>query len=73
MNRTIKETAAKCFHYQSHDQLKTHLQTFLMAYNFTKRLKALKGLTTGGIQPVRVIGPSGKYRLIPPPPSGLNP
>ncbi|MGH6836164.1 MAG: IS481 family transposase, partial [Methylocella sp.] len=31
--------------YQSHDHLKPHLHTFLMAYNFAKRLKTLKGLT----------------------------
>jgi transposase InsO family protein len=45
INRTIKEATVKRFHYASHDQLKAHLQTFLMAYNFAKRLKALKGLT----------------------------
>ena len=45
MNRTIKEATVKRYHYQSHDQLKTHLQTFLMAYNFARRLKTLKGLT----------------------------
>lgn len=45
MNRTIKEATVKRYHYQSHDQLKTHLQTFLMAYNFSRRLKTLKGLS----------------------------
>jgi len=45
MNRTIKEATVKRYHYQSHEQLKTHLQTFLMAYNFARRLKTLKGLT----------------------------
>jgi len=45
MNRTIKEATVKRYYYQSHDQLKTHLQTFLMAYNFARRLKTLKGLT----------------------------
>ena len=45
MNRTIKETTVKRYHYGSHAQLKEHLQTFLMAYNFAKRLKTLKGLT----------------------------
>ncbi len=33
------------YHYDSHAQLKEHLQTFLMAYNSAKRLKTLKGLT----------------------------
>ena len=45
MNRTIKEATVKRYYYQSHDQLKNHLQTFLMAYNFARRLKTLKGLT----------------------------
>ena len=45
MNRTIKEATVKRYHYRSHDQLKSHLQTFLMAYNFARRLKTLKGLT----------------------------
>jgi transposase InsO family protein len=45
MNRTIKEATVKRYHYGSHDQLKQHLQTFLMAYNFAKRLKTLHGLT----------------------------
>lgn len=45
MNRTLKEATVQRYHYQSHDQLKAHLQTFLMAYNFARRLKTLKGLT----------------------------
>lgn len=45
MNRTLKEATVKRYHYSSHEQLKTHLQTFLMAYNFARRLKTLKGLT----------------------------
>jgi transposase-like protein len=45
MNRTIKEATVKKYYYQSHDELKKHLHTFLMAYNFSKRLKTLKGLT----------------------------
>ena len=43
MNRTIKEATVKRYYYQSHDHLKQHLHTFLMAYNFAKRLKTLKG------------------------------
>ena len=31
------------YHYNSHDELKVHVQTFLMAYNFARRLKTLKG------------------------------
>ncbi len=45
MNRTIKDATVKRYHYESHDQLKEHLDTFLLAYNFAKRLKTLKGLT----------------------------
>lgn len=45
MNRTIKEATVNCYYYQSHDHLKQHLHTFLLAYNFAKRLKTLKGLT----------------------------
>ncbi len=45
MNRTIKDATVKRYHYENHDQLRQHLQSFLMAYNFAKRLKTLKGLT----------------------------
>ena len=46
MNRTIKEATVHRYYYQSHEQLQEHLDTFLCAYNFAKRLKALNGLTT---------------------------
>lgn len=45
MNRTIKEATVKRFHYDDHDQLRTHLKDFVAAYNFGRRLKTLKGLT----------------------------
>ena len=45
MNRTLKEATVKRFYYETHAQLKEHLQAFLMAYNFATRLKTLKGLT----------------------------
>lgn len=45
MNRTIKEATVKQYQYGSHQQLKEHLHTFLMAYNFARRLKTLKGLS----------------------------
>ena len=45
MNRTIKDATVKRFHYDSHDQLRTHLADFLAAYNFARRLKTLGGLT----------------------------
>ena len=45
MNRTIKEATVKRYHYDSHDQLQTHLTDFMAAYNFARRLKTLNGLT----------------------------
>src|ERR1700682_1334249 len=45
MNRTLKEATVKRYHYGSHAQLKEHIHAFLMAYNFAKRLKSLRGLT----------------------------
>ena len=55
MNRTLKEATVKRYPYNSHDELKLHMQAFLMAYNFAKRLKTLKGLTPMNI--------SAKYGL----------
>ncbi|CAM5452377.1 Transposase InsO family protein OS=Sphingobium scionense OX=1404341 GN=GGQ90_001427 PE=4 SV=1 [Sphingobium scionense] len=45
MNRIIKEATVKRFHYESQDQLRTHLADFMAAYNFARRLKTLSGLT----------------------------
>lgn len=45
MNRTIKDATVKRYHYDSHDQLRGHLNDFLDAYNFPRRLKTLNGLT----------------------------
>jgi hypothetical protein len=45
MNRTIKDATAKRYFYDSHNQFKVHLNDFLRAYNFARRLKTLKGLT----------------------------
>ena len=45
MNRTIKEAIVKRFHYENHGQLRTHLADFMAAYNFTRWLGTLKGLT----------------------------
>jgi transposase InsO family protein len=45
MNRTLKEATVQRYHYGSHAQLKAHVHAFLMAYNFAKRLKTLRGLT----------------------------
>lgn len=45
MNRTLKNATVKRYHYDSHDQLRSHLADFLDAYNFARRLKTLSGLT----------------------------
>jgi transposase InsO family protein len=45
MNRTIKDATVKRYHYDRHAQLRQHLQDFIDAYNFARRLKSLKGLT----------------------------
>jgi transposase InsO family protein len=45
MNRTIKDATVKRFHYDGHDQLRRHLDDFVAAYNFARRLKRLRGLT----------------------------
>jgi transposase InsO family protein len=45
MNRTLKEAMVKKYYNQTHQHLKAYFQAFLMAYNFAKRLKTLRGLT----------------------------
>lgn len=45
MNRTLKDATVKRYHYNTHKALTDHLNAFVNAYNFAKRLKALKGLT----------------------------
>lgn len=45
MNRTLKEATVYRYFYDTHQQLRDHLATFLLAYTFAKRLKTLKGLT----------------------------
>ena len=45
MNRTIKEATVQRYHYDDHQQLRQHLDDFVAAYNFGRRLKTLKGLT----------------------------
>ena len=46
MNRTIKEATGKHYHYDDHQTLRHHLDSFVTAYNFARRLKTLKGLTS---------------------------
>ncbi len=45
MNRTIKEATVQRYHYDDGEQLRRHLDQFVSAYNFGRRLKTLKGLT----------------------------
>ena len=45
MNRTIKEATVQRYHYDDHQLLRRHLDDFVAAYNFGRRLKTLKGLT----------------------------
>src|SRR5215218_9347859 len=45
MNRTLKEATVQRYYYDSHHELRRHLDDFLSAYNFGRRLKTLKGLT----------------------------
>jgi hypothetical protein len=45
MNKTIKEATANRNYYDTHRQLRQHLQTFISAYSFAKRLKSTNGLT----------------------------
>jgi transposase InsO family protein len=45
MNRTLKEATVKRYYYETHDQLRSHLADFVVAYNFARRLKTLKGLS----------------------------
>lgn len=45
MNKTLKQATVHSFYYDSHQQLKEHLYTYLMVYNFARPLNALKGKT----------------------------
>src|SRR5215211_4467358 len=45
MNRTIKDAPVRRDHDESHDQLRQHRADVVMAYNFGRRLKTLRGLT----------------------------
>ena len=45
MNRTLKDATVKRYYYETHGELPTHLDHFVQAYNYARRLKTLKGLT----------------------------
>ena len=42
MNRTIKEATVKQYHYDTLEQMQSHLDMYLNAYNMAKKLRALK-------------------------------
>jgi transposase InsO family protein len=41
-NKTIKNNTTKTYHYETIDELKRHLMSYLLYYNHQKKLKALK-------------------------------
>lgn len=41
----MRSETVKRYRYDSHDQLPSHLGDFVSAYNFARRLNALRGLT----------------------------
>ncbi len=43
MHRTLKEQTVHSYFYETHAELRQHLEAFIQAYNFGKRLKTLKG------------------------------
>ena len=45
MNRTIGDATVKRYYHDSHEKLERHLNDFVPACNFGRRLKTLKGLT----------------------------
>ena len=45
MHRTVKEATVKAIHYPDLDALEAHVLAFVRAYNFAKRLKALRWRT----------------------------
>jgi hypothetical protein len=44
---TIKDATAKRYHYDTHGQLREHLQIFVDGYNHAHRLKTLRGCCCG--------------------------
>ena len=44
MNRTIKEATVRCYHYDRSTTARSTPADFMIAYNYARRLKTLKGL-----------------------------
>jgi len=45
VNRTIEDATVSRYHYDDHKQLSQHLEDFIAAYSFGRRLRTFKGLT----------------------------
>ena len=45
MVRTLKEATVRAYHYETYRQLRGHVADYLVAYNFAKRLRALRWKT----------------------------
>jgi hypothetical protein len=45
MNRTIEDATVRRYYNDTRGQLRAHLQLFPDAYDYARRLKALRGLT----------------------------
>ncbi len=43
MNCTIKDATTKRYHYDGHEQRRTHFELFLDAYNHARRLRPSRG------------------------------
>jgi len=41
-NKTIKKATTKTYYYETIEELKKHLMSYLLHYNYQKKLKALK-------------------------------
>ena len=57
-NGSLKEATTKKYHYDNFEQLEKHLQEYLLAYNFAKKLKSLNYKTPMGFL-------EGRYNEIP--------
>ena len=44
ISRTIKGATVMRYNYENYEKLRIHLEDFIAAYNFARRLKMLKGL-----------------------------
>jgi hypothetical protein len=51
----LEDATVKLYHYESNNQLRHHLQLFVGAYNYARRMKSLNGRTPSKMSP-----PSGQ-------------